>query len=90
VRSRVVLACADAAGAPNGLIAEDLGVSRNMVTKWRNRFAAGRLDGLLDEPRPGRPRFVLHFTPTAAGDGSPAHIRGVKSPTADEQNIART
>ncbi|SNY60842.1 Homeodomain-like domain-containing protein, partial [Paractinoplanes atraurantiacus] len=54
MRSRVVLACADAAGAPNGVIAEELGVSRNTVTKWRNRFAADRLEGLLDEPRPGR------------------------------------
>jgi transposase len=58
LRARVVLACADAAGAPNGLIAEELGVSRNTVTKWRNRFAVDRLDGLLDEPRPGRPRTI--------------------------------
>ena len=58
LRSRVVLACADAPGAPNGQIAEDLGISRNMVHKWRNRFAADRLEGLLDEPRPGRPRTI--------------------------------
>ena len=58
LRSRVVLACADAPGAPNGQIAEDLGISRNMVTKWRNRFAVDRLEGLLDEPRPGRPRTI--------------------------------
>jgi transposase len=58
LRSRVVLACADAVGAPNGLIAEELGISRNTVKKWRNRFAADRLEGLLDEPRPGRPRTI--------------------------------
>jgi transposase len=55
-RSRIVLAAAD--GLKNTQIAERLGVGRPMVTKWRNRFAARRLDGLLDEPRPGRPRTI--------------------------------
>jgi transposase len=56
LRSRIVLAAAD--GAANGEIAEQLGISRPTVTKWRNRFAERRLEGLLDEPRPGRPRTV--------------------------------
>ena len=55
-RSRIVLAAAE--GLKNTEIAERLGVGREMVTKWRNRFAQYRLDGLSDEPRPGRPRTV--------------------------------
>ena len=56
LRSRIVLACEG--DSSNTQIARELGVTRGMVTKWRNRFAVDRLDGLLDEPRPGRPRIV--------------------------------
>jgi transposase len=55
-RSRVVLLAAE--GLTNTEIAGRLGVYRPMVTKWRTRFAEHRLDGLLDEPRPGQPRTV--------------------------------
>ena len=55
-RSRVVLAAAE--GLKNAEIAERLGVHRGTVTKWRNRFAERRLDGLSDEPRPGQPRKI--------------------------------
>jgi transposase len=55
-RSRIVLAAAD--GLKNTEIAARLGVHRNMVAKWRNRFAEHRLDGLVDEPRPGQPRRI--------------------------------
>ena len=55
-RSRIVLAAAE--GLKNTEIADRLGVHRQSVTKWRNRFAEDRLDGLVDEPRPGRPRTL--------------------------------
>jgi transposase len=56
LRSRIVLAAGE--GLSNTQIADRFGISRVTVTKWRNRFAVERLDGLLDEPRPGRPRTV--------------------------------
>jgi transposase len=56
LRSRVVLAAAE--GGTNVDVAERLGISRGTVAKWRSRFALFRLDGLLDEPRPGRPRTL--------------------------------
>ncbi|MCW2639009.1 MAG: Integrase catalytic region [Dactylosporangium sp.] len=54
MRARIVLACAE--GTPNTRVAAQLGVSRDMVGKWRARFIAKRLEGLSDEPRPGAPR----------------------------------
>ena len=55
-RSRIILACAE--GGTIGGVAAELGVSRDMVSKWRGRFLERRLEGLTDEPRPGRPRLI--------------------------------
>jgi transposase len=55
-RSKIVLLVAE--GLRTGQVAERLGVHRNTVAKWRRRFEAERLDGLVDEPRPGQPRTI--------------------------------
>ena len=56
LRARIVLACADESA--NTVVAERLGVCAATVGTWRGRFVARRLDGLVDEPRPGAPRQV--------------------------------
>jgi transposase len=56
LRSRIALRCAE--GHSNTEVAEELGIRKQTVGKWRQRFVDRRLDGLLDEPRPGAPRKV--------------------------------
>jgi transposase len=55
-RARVILECA--ADRTNTQVARRLRLTKQTVGKWRTRFLAKRLDGLLDEPRPGAPRTV--------------------------------
>jgi len=55
-RARIVLLAAE--GAENKDISLRVGAAPNTVGKWRRRFAEHRLDGLLDEPRPGAPRQI--------------------------------
>lgn len=56
LRCRIVLACAE--GLSNKEVAGRVGVSLPTVGKWRRRFLESRLDGLSDEPRPGRPATI--------------------------------
>ena len=55
-RCRIVLAAAE--GRPSTEIAVELGCNANTVGKWRGRFARRGIDGLHDEPRPGKPRSI--------------------------------
>jgi len=92
LRAKIVLTCAR--GLDNSDVAEELGVTPHTVGKWRRRFIENRLDGLLDEPRPGRPRTVtddqveqivdttLHEDPKAATHWSSRML-------ADELGISR-
>jgi transposase len=56
LRARLILACAT--GKKNGEVAATFHLTRPTVGKWRSRFIERRLDGLLDEPRPGAPRQI--------------------------------
>ena len=53
-RARIILE--SAGGKSNTEVARCLRITNQMVGKWRARFLEKRLDGLLDEPRPGTPR----------------------------------
>src|SRR4051812_22290429 len=57
LRCRIVLACADGDRTREEIAAE-VGCNPVTVTKWRHRFAADRLDGLVDAPRPGAARSI--------------------------------
>jgi transposase len=56
MRARIVLGCEE--GLSNGAVAKKLQITGATVCKWRERFRVNRLEGLLDEPRPGAPRSV--------------------------------
>ena len=56
LRARIVLSSAD--GHSNTAVAAELRVCVDTVGKWRSRFLEQGLDGLLDQPRSGRPRMI--------------------------------
>jgi len=43
---------------PGRVIAERVGVTAEMVSKWRQQFEQFRVAGLADAPRSGRPRSI--------------------------------
>jgi transposase len=60
-RCKIILACAEPEMTAQQ-VADMVGCGASTVTKWRKRFAEKRLDGLLDEPRPGAVRTVSDDT----------------------------
>ncbi len=61
VRAQTVLLAAQ--GETNSQIARHLHISVPTARAWRRRFAQARMEGLVDRPRPGRPRS---FPPSGA------------------------
>lgn len=55
-RCRIILRCAQLDRPTNDKIAEEFLCDPDTVSKWRTRFAANRLEGLVDLPRSGAPR----------------------------------
>ena len=75
-RARIVLLAAD--GVANTDIADRTGTSRPTVFKWRGRYEQSGVDGLDDDPRPGRAAVideVAVLAETLADKGKPpAHL----------------
>ena len=61
IRAKIVLLAAQ--GLPNDVIAARLDTPRQIVSKWRKRFALARLPGLEEQLRGGRPAL---FPPTSS------------------------
>jgi len=77
-RARMVLLAAD--GMPNAQIARTVGVSRPTVIGWRDRYAAGGIAALDDQPRPGRAAEIGEITvvvATLVNGGRPPRRLGI-------------
>jgi transposase-like protein len=64
IRAKIVLLAAQ--GVSNDIIAARLDTPRQIVSKWRKRFAVFRLPGLEEQPRGGRP---ARFSPQSRRSG---------------------
>src|ERR1700761_4538203 len=75
MRARIVLSCEQ--GMSNSEVARKLHITGATVCKWRERFRTDRLEGLLDEPRPGAPRSItdaqIEEVVTKTLEAMPAH-----------------
>lgn len=56
LRAKIILKCD--AGLANVDVGKQLKVSNATVGKWRQRFIEHRVEGLYDQPKPGRPREI--------------------------------
>ena len=77
-RARIVLLAAD--GLPNAQIARTVGVSRPTVIGWRDRYQAGGMGALEDQPRSGRPAVIDEIdvvVATLASHGRPPPRLGI-------------
>lgn len=70
VRARMILALAE--GATITDVARMVGRRRRIVTKWAQRFVRKRVQGLLDDPRSGRPPA---FSPAGGDPSGQAGVR---------------
>ncbi len=68
-RAKIVLLAAE--GFSNDVIAARLDTPRQIVSKWRKRFALARLPGLEAQPRGGRP---AHFPPRRRRPGESSRL----------------
>jgi hypothetical protein len=86
LRARMILLCGE--GDTNTRVAQQIHVRIRTVCKWRQRFVDRRLDGLLDEPRPGTPRKlsdadvqrVLPALPLTTSNTYPSHLDSPNRP----------
>src|SRR4249919_1264678 len=92
MRSRVVLAAAE--GLKNTEIGERLGITRGMAAKWRRRFVAERLDGLVDALAGGRARAqpvggAAHLAGLWPPAAPPGHLEALQGPSVRRQGARR-